>query len=152
MTDHRHEHAILGAGFSGLGVAAAFKRHGVPIEVFEAADDLGGNWYHGVYDTVHIISSRKTTEYTDYPMPASYPDFPSAEQMLDYLRSFADHLALREHIAFNTRVVRVAPHDSQGQAWDVPLANGETRVYGGVVVCNGHHWDRRMPNYDGVFT
>jgi len=42
----------------------------------EADDQLGGNWYRGVYDTVHIISSRKRTEYADYP------DFPSRAQML----------------------------------------------------------------------
>jgi cation diffusion facilitator CzcD-associated flavoprotein CzcO len=47
-------------------------------------NDVGGNWYHGVYETVHIISSRKTTEYKDVPMPADWPDFPSADQVLTY--------------------------------------------------------------------
>lgn len=77
--DRRGEHAIIGAGFCGLGVAAAFKRHGIPFRVFERSDAVGGNWYHGVYDSAHIISSRKTTEYRDFPMPASYPDFPSGK-------------------------------------------------------------------------
>jgi hypothetical protein len=48
-------------------------------------NDVGGNWYHGVYETVHIISSRRTTEYKDVPMPADWPDFPSAEQVLTYV-------------------------------------------------------------------
>src|SRR5262249_32946105 len=74
--DRSHKYAIVGAGFSGLGVAAAFTRHGIDFDVLEADDDLGGNWYHGVYETVHIISSRKTTEYSDLPMPAHWPDFP----------------------------------------------------------------------------
>src|SRR5688572_20434415 len=144
----RDKHAIIGAGFCGLGVAAAFQREGIPIDIFEAADDLGGNWYHGVYESVHIISSRKTTEFAEFPMPEDWPDFPSAAQMLEYLRAYAAHFDLRRHIAFNTRVERVAP--AGDGAWEVTVG-GERRVYGGVVVCNGHHWDRRWPEYPGSF-
>ncbi len=149
VRDCRARHAIIGAGFCGLGVAAAFKRHRVPYDQFEADDDIGGNWYHGVYETVHIISSRKTTEYSDWPMPAHWPDFPSASQMLEYLRGYAERWQLRPHIELRTRVEHVRP--VPGEAWEITLSTGERRVYGGVVVCNGHHWDRRMPEYPGQF-
>ena len=82
--------AVIGAGPVGLAVAKALLQHGIPYEHLEADDDLGGNWYHGVYASAHIISSKKTTEYADFPMPAHYPDFPSAQQMLDYLRAYAE--------------------------------------------------------------
>ena len=149
VRDRRDRHAIIGAGFSGLGVAAAFQRSDIPFDVFEADDDLGGNWYHGVYDTVHIISSRRTTEYSDFPMPAGWPDFPSKDQMLQYLRSYANHHGLRPRIRFETRVVHVSPADSG--CWNVELEIGERLVYGGVVIANGHHWDRRWPAYPGRF-
>ncbi len=151
--DFRHHHAIIGAGFCGLGVAAAFQRHGIPYHQFEADDDVGGNWYHGVYQGVHIISSRKTTEYTDWPMPADWPDFPSAEQMLTYLHGYADHWNLRPHIAFQTRIEHVRPfgEDRHRGQWELTLAGGERRIYGGVIVANGHHWHRRMPSYRGTF-
>ena len=87
------KHLIIGAGFSGLGVAAAFRRHGIAFEVLERDEGVGGNWRHGVYDGVHIISSRRTTQYTDYPMPADWPDFPSGAQMLQYLEAYAAHHA-----------------------------------------------------------
>src|SRR6266516_4639518 len=85
MTDRSAKMALIGAGPVGLGMAKALLEHKIPYEELEADDDLGGNWYHGVYETVHIISSRKTTEYADYPMPEHYPDFPSRQQMLEYL-------------------------------------------------------------------
>jgi hypothetical protein len=141
--------AIIGAGFSGLGAAAALKRHGIPFDVLEADTQLGGNWYHGVYETVHIISSRKTTEYSDYPMPENYPDFPSAAQMLAYLNDYANHYQLRQHIQFNTRVNYVAP--ANDDCWELTLSTGEKRVYGGVIIANGHHWDCRYPQYPGSF-
>lgn len=75
---------------------------------------VGGNWYHGVYENVNIISSRKTTEFKDFPMPDHYPDFPSAAQMRAYLRSYAKHYDLEQHINLNTEVTRVEPVDSVG--------------------------------------
>lgn len=141
--------AVVGAGPVGLAVAKAMLARGIDYEQLEADDDLGGNWYHGVYETAHIISSRKTTEYADFPMPGDYPDFPSARQMLDYLRSYADHFKLRPHIRFRTKVVMCVPLEDG--RWEVELAGGEKRVYKGVVVCNGHHWDKRYPDYEGAF-
>lgn len=150
MSDSESKHAVIGAGFCGLGIAAALARHGIPFDVFEADDEVGGNWYHGVYENVHIISSRRTTEYGDFPMPKDWPDFPSAAQMLSYLKSYADHHGLRSHIAFRTAVAHVAP--AAGDRWEITLSTGERRIYGGVVIANGHHWDRRMPRYPGNFS
>jgi cation diffusion facilitator CzcD-associated flavoprotein CzcO len=147
--------AIIGAGFAGLGVAAAFRRNGIDFEQFEATDAIGGNWSHGVYETVHIISSRKTTEYADFPMPSSWPDFPSAAQMLEYLNAYADHHALRPNLRLSSKVIRVAPEDAEAGTWRVAweTEGGATheRVFDGVVVCNGHHWASRLPSYPGKF-
>jgi len=77
-SDRSDKHCVIGAGFTGLALAAAFKRHGIAYDQLEADDAIGGNWYHGVYETVHIISSRRTTEYGDFPMPPDWPDFPNA--------------------------------------------------------------------------
>ncbi len=150
MIDRSHNLAVIGAGPVGLSVAKALRQHEIPYEQLEANDDLGGNWYHGVYETAHIISSKKTTEYADYPMPDDYPDFPSAQQMVDYLRSYSEAFGLRSHIQFRTRVVLARPLPDD--RWELEMAGGERRIYKGLVVCNGHHWDRRYPNYPGNFT
>ena len=74
-TETEHKHLVIGAGPVGLAMAKALKDNGIPYDQVDAAAALGGNWHHGVYATAHIISSRKTTEFADYPMPADYPDF-----------------------------------------------------------------------------
>jgi len=149
MQDRRDRMAIIGAGPVGLGMARALKARGIAYDQLEADDDVGGNWYHGVYETAHIISSRRTTEYADYPMPADYPDFPSRAQMVDYLRDYARHFRLREHIEFATKVVAIRPRADE--LWDIGLKDGETRIYKGVLACNGHHWSKRYPDYPGRF-
>lgn len=148
--DRSNRLALIGAGPVGLAIAKALLAHRIPYEELEADDDLGGNWYHGVYTTAHIISSRKTTEYADYPMPAHYPDFPSAQQMLEYLRDYADHFHLRPHIQFNTKVLMALPL-ADGR-WELELDSGEKRIFKGLVVCNGHHWSKKYPSYPGHFS
>lgn len=123
----------------------------IEYDHFESADAVGGNWRHGVYPAAHIISSKKTTEFPDFPMPEHYPDFPGATQMLDYLCNYAQHFGLTEKITFNTTVesIRSVPNDT---GWDITLNTGQTHRYEGVIICNGHHWDRRWPEYPGEFT
>lgn len=150
MTDCSDKFLVIGAGPCGLGVAKALQEAGILYEQAEADCEVGGNWYHGVYETAHIISSRKTTEYADFPMPSGYPDFPSRKQMSDYYALYADTFNLRENIQFNTKVVMCVPKTDE--TWEVEFAGGERRIYKGLIVCNGHHWDKRFPEYEGEFS
>ena len=145
-------YCIIGAGYSGLAAARAFKQAGVAYDQFEATERLGGNWSHGVYDSTHLISSGRSTQYPEYPMPASYPVFPSRDQMLRYLQDYAAHYRLGDNIEYGTEVVAVRTLDRNGMAgWRVELADGETHEYAGVVIANGHYWERNIPRYPGVF-
>ncbi len=156
MTATTAPHLVIGAGYAGLGVARALRAAGLDVEIVERNDEVGGNWLNGVYDSTHIISSRDTTGYAEFPMPRSYPDFPSRDQMLAYLRSYAEAFSIREVIRFGTEVTRAVPADRDGvSGWDVtmtlPDGQAVTRRYAGVAVCNGHHWDRRIPSRPGTF-
>lgn len=141
---------VIGAGPVGLAMAAALKKHGIAYDQVDIAEGLGGNWKHGVYRTAHIVSSKKATEYDDYPMPDHYPDFPGADQMLAYLESFAKDRDLLPAMTFNKGVKLAEPLPDN--KWRVTFADGETRIYKGVVVCNGHHWAKRYPELPGEFS
>jgi cation diffusion facilitator CzcD-associated flavoprotein CzcO len=82
-------------------------------------------------------------------MPADYPDYPNHEQVLAYLRDYARHFGIYEHITFNTSVETVAR--TEDGHWQVQLDNGETRIYGGLIIANGHHWDPKYPDFEGDF-
>lgn len=142
---------VIGAGPTGLAVAKAFGEAGIDYDHVEATDHVGGNWAHGVYQTTHIVSSCKTTEYTDFPMPEDFPDFPSAEQMRRYFESYASEFDLDAKIRFETEVKSAGYRGDE--KWDVQFSDGCEAVYKGVVVCNGHHWKRQFPpwvdDYEG---
>lgn len=62
--DRTDRHLILGAGFVGLGMAQALQAAGIAYDQVDASEQIGGNWYHGVYQTAHIISSKKVTQFS----------------------------------------------------------------------------------------
>lgn len=148
-SNRQDRYLVVGAGFSGLGIAKALAEAGIAYDQIEANDDVGGNWYAGVYNHVHIVSSKRTTEFTDFPMPADYPDFPSAGQMFAYLRRYAEHFGLLPRIELQRVLQRAEPREGGG--WRVVLDDGSVRHYRGVIVCNGHHWNPRHPSYPGTF-
>lgn len=140
---------VIGAGPVGLGMADALLRGGLPYDHVEARAGVGGNWYEGVFKNTHIISSKRSTAFADYPMPADFPDFPSRTQVQAYLGQFARDRGLLPRIEFSTAVTAARQH-ADG-SWEVELTGGARRLYKGLVVCNGHHWERNWPRYPGHF-
>jgi hypothetical protein len=146
---------VIGAGPCGLAAIKALRDRNIACDAFERNNDVGGNWYFGtpnssIYRSTHLISSKRLTEYADFPMPKGYPPFPSHEQVLAYLRAYAREFGLYDNIQFGSAVESVL--SAQG-GWDVQIA-GEAapRRYSRVVIANGHHWSPRTPNYKGEFT
>ena len=118
----------------------------------EQAPDLGGIWRDGVYDNVHLISSRNTSGYPDAPMPNSWPNFPHREHVLQYLNDYVDRFDLRRRITFGHAVKSVVPIDEDGAAgWTVVTDQGR-RDYDAVIIANGHLRVPRLPDSPGQFT
>ena len=141
---------IIGAGSSGIAAAKALHERGVPFDCFEKSDRVGGNWVFGnkngmsaAYRDLFINTSRPRMEYTDFPMPQSYPDFPHHTHIAAYFDKYVDHFGFREKITFETGVER-ASRAADG-TWSVELDTGETRHYDALLVANGHHWNPRWP-------
>jgi dimethylaniline monooxygenase (N-oxide forming) len=141
---------VIGAGSSGIAACKALHEKGVPFDCFEASDRVGGNWVFGnsngmsaAYEGLHINTSRDRMEYSDFPMPKAYPDYPHHEQIAAYFDDYVDHFGFREQIRFSTPV-RHAARSEQG-TWAITLEGGEERRYDALIVANGHHWNPRMP-------
>lgn len=150
--EFRNKLLVIGAGPIGLAMAKALAERGIAHDHVDAGPGIGGNWRQGLYENVHIVSSKRSTAFADYPMPADYPDFPSAEQVLRYLESFARDHGLDSRVETGRTVTSVRP--CADDTWHVTLdqrehRRQETRHYKGVVVCNGHHRDPRLPSYPG---
>jgi dimethylaniline monooxygenase (N-oxide forming) len=141
---------LIGAGSSGIAVAKALHQHGVPFDCIEASDRVGGNWVFGnrngmsaAYRDLHINTSRDRMAYSDFPMPADYPDYPHHSQIAAYFDAYVDHFGFRDHIIFDTKVERVV-RGADG-VYTVTTDDGVDCDYDVVLVANGHHWNPRWP-------
>jgi cation diffusion facilitator CzcD-associated flavoprotein CzcO len=147
---------VIGAGVSGLTACKALADFGIPHTCFEASDEVGGNWYFenpngtsSAYRSLHIDISKPSISFRDFPMPDRYPDYPHHTHIFEWLRDYADAFALRDHIRFNTRVQRAERGPDGG--WRITLEDGEQQSFDALLVCNGHHWDPRYPDFPGTF-
>ena len=147
---------MIGAGVSGLTACKSLSDFGIPYTCFEASDDVGGNWYfqnpNGVssaYRSLHIDISKPSISFRDFPMPDRYPDYPHHTHIFEWLCDYADAFALRERIHFNTRVARAERGSAGG--WQITLEDGTRQSFDALLVCNGHHWSARHPQFPGTF-
>ena len=148
---------IIGAGCSGFTTAKRLQDYGIPFDIYEASDDIGGTWYYGnpngmsaCYQSLHIDTSKWRLAFEDYPVPADWPDYPHHSLLLKYFHDYVDHFGLRAHIRFNTRVEHA--ERKPGGGWAITLPGGEVKHYDALVVANGHHWAARIPDYPGTFS
>ena len=144
MTDRdcSSRYCIIGAGAAGITAAKNLQQQGLAFDIIEREDDVGGTWYYGcsssaIYKSVHMISSKSFSEYTDFPMPGDYPTYARGDQALAYLRSYARHFGIYSHAEFGRAVLDISPVPGS-TLWDVTLDRNEVRRYKGVLVCNGH--------------
>lgn len=153
---------IVGAGPSGITAAKNLLDAGfTDLTIFDRGSEVGGNWvfdaesgHSSVFETTHIISSRQYSQYDDYPMPASYPDYPGHRELAAYFQGYARRFGLYPHIRFRTLVERCERERDGGWRVTVRTEGGatETTSFHQLVVCNGHHWEPRWPDYPGEFT
>lgn len=146
-------YAVIGAGPSGLAAARNLQRAGLPWQGYELASGVGGLWdidgpRSTVYESAHLISSRTTTQFTEFPMRDGVADYPSHRELLAYFRDFAASYDLASGFAFDTEVSAVVPHPGGGFT---VTAGGVDTHHAGVVVANGTLSEPNLPTFAGSF-
>lgn len=153
--------AVIGAGPAGLPTIKNFLDLGFDVTAFDKCEDVGGNWrfndatgHSSFFETTHIISSKYTSEYEDYPLPLDSPDYPSHEQLLRYFSGYATEFGLREHIKFRTTVQKTKQL-SDGRwsvTWSTQGGTPQTATFDALCIASGHHHTPRWPDYPGTFS
>jgi cation diffusion facilitator CzcD-associated flavoprotein CzcO len=145
---------VVGAGPAGLAAARWLKAIDAPFEGFERNPGVGGIWNIGfagspMYESAHFISSKTLSGFRDFPMPDSYPDYPSHRQILHYLEGYATRFDLRRHFTFGVSIESARPDGDEG--FVVRLSDGTERAYRGLITAVGCEWRPFMPTIAGSF-
>ncbi len=131
---------IVGAGFAGLCMLYKARQLGLSAQVLEAADSVGGTWYHNRYPGARVdIQSLEYSFSFDEALQQEWrwtERYASAPELLRYANHVADRFNLRDGIQLNTRVTG-AVWDDASQTWQV-RAEGADRAQG------SEHWQARF--------
>ncbi|KPB02314.1 flavin-containing monooxygenase [Ahrensia marina] len=160
MGDARKRFALIGAGPMGLAAAKLLVEHEVDFQGFELNSGVGGLWdidgpLSTMYESAHLISSKKMTEFTDFPMRDEVAEYPSHREMKRYFTDFAEHFDLFKHYHFGAKVLSCTPLGNAGDGWQVVWRDdkGEhTEEFSGILIANGTLSTPNMPSFKGEFT
>jgi cation diffusion facilitator CzcD-associated flavoprotein CzcO len=125
LAEPRFKVAIVGAGFSGIGMAATLRREGIDnVVVFERAPDYGGVWQHNSYpgaacDVPSYLYSYSFAQRGGWSRPCS-----PQREILGYLHEVASKHGVAETVRCSTEIVSAA-YDDLALCWTLESAAGD---------------------------
>ena len=151
---------IIGAGPGGLAAAQALVERDIDFEWFEKSDRIGGVWNGSpdspVNGSLQLISSRSMSAFSAAPLPRNGADYPSAQEMNEYLLTFAETMGLASRVEFGTEVTAIEAVPGPGlpghNGWAVSVGSRPRRYYENVIVATGHHQVPHLPPLPGAFS
>ncbi|MBF6171142.1 flavin-containing monooxygenase [Nocardia blacklockiae] len=118
------EVAIVGAAFSGIGMAARLKRRGITnFVLLEKADEVGGIWRDNTYPGCACDVPQQLYSYSFRPARGAAVRYPGQPEILAYLRRTVDAEGLRPHLRCDAAVVE-AVYDASGH-WTLTTTRGD---------------------------
>jgi len=93
---------VIGAGPAGLAAGACLSRANVPFTILERGQNVAASWRRH-YDRLHLHTNKGSSALPYMPFPRSYPRYPSRDQVIAYVDSYARTFKLEPR--FNEEVV-----------------------------------------------
>lgn len=141
--------AIIGAGMSGLCMAAKLQDAGIDdFTIFEQADEVGGTWRDNTYPGLTCDVPSRYYTYSFRPNPEWSHMLPPGPEIQEYFRRVATERGIRPHIRFGTEVRSAAYRDGR---WWVSTAAGD-EAFDVLVTATGILRIPRYPDIEGLDT
>ncbi len=139
------QNIIIGAGPSGLAMAAHFEKFSIPYEIIEKQDRPGYMWHHH-YDRLHLHTLKQHSALPYLPFPEDYPDYVPRAKVAEYLGNYAK--AMNIHPQYNTAVKWISKN-KDGKGWRVETDKA-TFLTENVIVATGQNRSPNKPEWPGM--
>ncbi|MEM7252288.1 MAG: NAD(P)/FAD-dependent oxidoreductase [Pseudomonadota bacterium] len=148
-----YEAVIIGAGLTGIYQLYRLVELGIDVTCLEAADDLGGTWFHNRYPGCRFDSESYTYGYSfsrDLVNEWDWTEhFSPQPENLRYLQHVAEKFQLRRHMQFGCKVER-AIYDNAKNLWTIECAGGKALTCRFLLTAIGVLSTPVMPRIDGI--
>src|SRR5918997_1754009 len=142
---------VIGAGFSGLGMAIQLGRDGrEDFVVLEKADDVGGTWRDNTYPGCACDVQSHLYSLSFAPNPDWTQNFSRQPEIWDYLRRVARDFRLLPHVRFRHEV-RDAAWDDAARRWRIETSRGRFTA-AALVLASGALSEPATPHLPGLST
>lgn len=142
--------AIVGAGFSGLGLAKRLLESGVTkVRLLERGSDAGGTWFWNRYPDAACDSMTHSYSYSferDWKFTQNYAKQP---ELYGYARFIASKYDLYSRTLFDATVTTV-DFDADSAHWSVCSDVGDRITARFVVLANGPLTEPQLPDLPGL--
>jgi 4-hydroxyacetophenone monooxygenase len=113
---------VVGAGLSGLALAAHLEHLRIPYLVVEKNEEVGGTWWENRYPGAGVDTPSHAYSYSFGPSHNWGRFFALQPELQGYILRFAEELGLRDRIRTSTQVVSATWSEAL-QHWSVELRN-----------------------------
>ncbi|XP_059632268.1 probable indole-3-pyruvate monooxygenase YUCCA3 [Cornus florida] len=145
---------IVGAGPSGLAVAAGLKQEGAPFVILERANCIASLWQNQTYDRLKLHLPKQFCQLPYFKFPDNFPEYPTKYQFIDYLESYAKNFGINPRFSES---VQSAKYEETWGLWHVRTvtSNGSTRgeveyICRWLVVATGENAEKVVPEFEGL--
>src|SRR5215210_3532818 len=141
--------AIVGSGFSGMGMAIRLRQEGKrDFVVLERGRDVGGTWHYNTYPGCACDVPSHLYSFSFAPNPDWPRTFSGQEHIRAYLERVTDVFGLRPHLRLDSEVTRMT-WNTELLCWDIETSSGSLRA-DLVVSATGPLSDPRIPEIPGL--
>ena len=127
---------IIGYGISGISCARWASEYGLNYIILEQNSNLGGVWFNKTNKNTQLQTPKKFYQYSDYPMPKDYPEFPSGNQVLEYINNYTNHYDLNKHLKLKSLVTKLEFNINH---WNITYINKKSYTVKTkyIAICSG---------------
>ncbi|KAL5558800.1 hypothetical protein UlMin_035011 [Ulmus minor] len=141
---------IVGAGPSGLAVAACLKEKGVPSVILERSNCIASLWQLKTYNRLRLHLPKQFCELPFQKFPSDFPTYPTKQQFVKYLEDYAERFEIKPR--FN-ETVSFAEYDQTLGLWRLRCKGleGETEyLCRWLIAATGENAEALVPDIDGI--
>jgi len=144
--------AIIGAGFSGIGMGIALKRAGIDdFIIFEKTDGLSGTWHDNIYPGAGCDVPSHLYCYSHSPNPDWSHVYSRQGEIKTYVEDCARHYGVIGNVRLKTAITKMHYDDDAGH-WVLYTEAGEKVCARFVVRATGPLSVPLIPKIKGMET
>ncbi len=143
---------IIGAGFSGIGIASSLDRAGISDYLLvEQGEGFGGTWYWNRYPGIAVDIPSFSYQYSYAKRTSWSRVYAPGAELRDYAERCAERFRLHNRVRFGTKIT-AATFDEEDHRWHLETDRGDAITARHVIDATGVLTQPKLPEIEGVET